>query len=110
MTNYGIHYDVKLDKWLIILENKSNSFRTIVAYKQGILFDDTRIKYACPLMNICIYNGTIFIPMDNSIRGYAYNKDAFKDFECSVVTNESRLIKVGKPFTIVNEENIYNLG
>lgn len=110
IVNYGIHYDTKSNLWLIILENNSGEFRTIVMYNKGISFDDTRIKYKCSLGNICINNSTIFIPIDEAIRGYAYNKDAFKDFECSVVSPNSKLLRNGKGFTIINDENIYTLG
>lgn len=109
IINYGIHYDSKSDRWLIILENKSGIFRTLVMSSKIISFDDTRIKYQCHLNNICLSNSTIFIPIDGFIRGYAYQKDAFKDFECSIVTTDSKLLRNGKGFIIINDENIYNL-
>ena len=52
----------------------------------------------------------MFIPIDGKIRGFAYRKDIFKDFECAVVDADSKLIKRDKRFVIVNDENIYNLG
>ena len=110
IINYGIHYDNKLDRWLIVLEDKFSQFRTLVMYTKGVSFDDTRIKYKCHLNNLCLSNSTIFIPIDGAIRGYAYNKDVFKDFECNVVSPDSKLLRNGKSFTIINDENIYTFG
>lgn len=52
----------------------------------------------------------IYIPIDGKIRGYSYKKDIFKDFECSIVGPDSKLIKSGSKFTIINDDNIYTLG
>jgi len=109
VTNYGIHYDNVSDSWLIVTENQANGFRTLIVNKSGILFDTDKIKYQCPLSQLCISNDIIFIPLDGKIRGYAYKKDVFKDFICNIVDADSKLMKRGKQFVIINNENIYYL-
>ena len=47
--------------------------------------------------------------LTRKIRGYSYKKSSFKDFECSVVSEESKLIKEKNRFVIVNLENVYCL-
>lgn len=109
VMNYGIHYDSVSDAWLIVTENQAAVFRTLIVDKSGILFDTDKIKYQCPLNHLCISNHIIFIPVDGKIRGYAYKKDAFKDFVCDIVDSDSRLIKKGRQFVIINNENVYRL-
>ena len=109
ITNYGIHYDVVADKWLVVLENETGSFLTLVFKENDIQYECDEIKYECSLGNMCISNSTIFFPIDGKIRGFAYVKDMFKDFQCGVVDYDSKLIKSGKKFIIVNDENIYAL-
>lgn len=109
IVNYGTHYDSVSNKWLVIFESDSNKFLTMVFKESSILYECDRIRYDCQLGNVCISNSTIFFPIDGKIRGFAYSKDVYKDFECSVVNNDSRLIKDGKKFIIINDENIYAL-
>lgn len=109
VINYGIHYDSVLDSWLIVTENRAASFRTLVVNKSGVLFDTDKIKYQCPLNHLCISNDIIFIPTDGKIRGYAYRKDRFKDFICDIVDSDSKLIKKGKQFLIINNDKVYSL-
>ena len=109
ITNYGIHYDVVTDKWLVVLENETGSFLTLVFKGNDIQYEFNEIKYECSLGNMCMSNSTIFFPIDGKIRGFAYAKDMFKDFQCGVVNYDSKLIKSGKKFIIVNDENIYAL-
>lgn len=109
VVNYGIHYDSISDSWLIVTENQANRFRTLVLNQSGVLLDTDKINYQCPLNHLCISNHIIFIPADGKIRGYAYKKDMFKDFLCDIVDSDSRLIKRGKRFVIINNENIYSL-
>ena len=109
IINYGIHYDNVSDAWLIVTENQSAVFRTLIIDKSGILFDTDKIKYQCQLNHLCLSNHIIFIPIDGKIRGYAYKKDIFKDFVCDIVDSDSRLIKKGGQFVIINNENIYHL-
>ena len=73
-------------------------------------YETEQIKYNCQLSCPCISNNTLFIPVDGKIRGFAYAKSAFKDFECGIVNDGSRLIKKKNKFVIINDENIYSLG
>lgn len=110
IINYGIHYDNISGKWLILLENKSGNFKTFVVNNNELEYETDQIKYACSLNNPCISNSTIFIPIDGKIRGFSYTKSIFKDFECGVVSDDSKLIKRKKKCIIINDENIYSLG
>lgn len=109
IVNYGIRLDSVTHKWLVIIENSSGSYITFIL-GEGIEFRNDQIQYIGSLANICISNNTIYIPLDGKIRGYSPAKQLFKDFECGVVTPDSKLIKAGKQFMIVNDENIYKLG
>lgn len=109
IVNYGIHRDEVSGKWMIILEDSSGKFSTYVINGGTVEYKTDSIKYACQLNCPCIYNSNIFIPVDGKIRGYSYKKSAFKDFECSVVSEESKLIKEKNRFVIVNLENVYYL-
>ena len=110
IINYGIHYDDITSKWLLLLEDKSGKFKTYVLKNGEVDYETDQIKYNCQLNCPCISNSTLFIPVDGKIRGFAYSKSVFKDFECVVVNDESKLIKKKNKFVIVNDENIYSLG
>lgn len=110
IVNYGIHYDCNTNSWLIVLENKSGIFRTLVLNNGKVIYDNDKIKYQCHLNNLCLSNETIFIPIDGKIRGYAFKRDIYKDFECNIADNDSKLIRSGKKFVIINDENIYHFG
>lgn len=109
IVNYGMHHDEVSGKWLIILEDSKGKFRTFVISGGTVEYQTDAIKYSCQLNCPCIYNSNIFIPVDGKIRGYSYKKSAFKDFECNVVSEESKLIKEKNCFVIVNLENVYHL-
>jgi len=109
IVNYGIHYDDVTGRWLILLEDNSGNFNTYIINKGQVEYHTDSIKYSCQLNCPCISNLTIFIPVDGKIRGFSYQKSAFKDFECSVVSEESKLIKEKNRFVIVNLENVYYL-
>ena len=109
IINHGIHYDNVNGKWLIILEDSSGRFNTYVINRNKMEYQTESIKYSCQLNCPCISNSTIFIPVDGKIRGFSYQKSAFKDFECNVVSDESKLIKEKNRFVIVNLENVYIL-
>lgn len=109
IVNYGIHHDEVSGKWLIILEDSKGRFSTFVISGGMVEYQTDAIKYGCQLNCPCIYNSNIFIPVDGKIRGYSYKKSAFKDFECSVVSEESKMIKERNRFVIVNLENVYYL-
>ena len=109
VVEYGVHYDTIGNKWLIILEDSTGTFHTFVV-SQDVEYKTDEIKYECQLSGVCISNSTIFIPIDGKIRGFSYKKSAFKDFDCSIVSGDSKLIKKKNKFTIVNDENVYSLG
>ena len=109
IVNYGIHHDEVSGKWLIILEDSKGKFNTFVISGGTVEYQTDAIKYACQLNFPCIYNSDIFIPVDGKIRGYSYKKSVFKDFECGIVSEESKLIKEKNRFVIVNLENVYYL-
>lgn len=109
IVNYGIHHDEVSGKWLIILEDSKGKFNTFVINSGTVEYQTDAIKYSCQLNCPCIFNSNIFIPVDGKIRGYSYKKSAFKDFECSAVSEESKLIKEKNRFVIVNLENVYYL-
>lgn len=109
IVNYGIHHDEISGKWLIILEDNNGKFNTFVISGGTVEYQTDAIKYTCQLNCPCIYNSNIFIPIDGKIRGYSRKKSAFKDFECGVVSEESKLIKEKNRFVIVNLENVYYL-
>lgn len=104
-----MHKDNVSDKWLILLEDSKGIFNTFVINKNCAEYHTDQIKYGCSLFNPCINNSTIFIPIDGKIRGFAYQKSSFKDFECGIVSEESKLIKEKNRFIIVNLENVYRL-
>lgn len=110
IINYGIHFDNQTGRWLIILENSKCKFNTFIIKNGELDYKTDQIRYNCQLSSPCISNGTVFIPVDGKIRGFAYQKSAFKDFECGVINDDSRLIKKNSKFMIVNDENIYSLG
>lgn len=110
IINYGIHRDEVTGKWLLIFEDSKGKFYTYVLDGKSFEYYTDAIKYDCQLNCPCISNYAIFIPIDGKIRGFNYKKSAFKDFECSVVSDESNLIKEKNKFVIVNFENVYVLG
>lgn len=109
IVNYGLHYDRITKKWLIIFENTQGKFDTLIA-SDTVEYTNDKIKYQGSLNNTCFSNNIIFMPIDDKIRGYNYIKQAFKDFECNVVSSDSKLIKLDSAFVIINDENIYKLG
>ena len=110
IVNYGIHYDNISQQWLVVLENKFGQYMTYIIKGNSLVYYTEQIKYDCPLNCLCISNDILYIPLDGKIRGYSHTKSLFKDFECSIVNNESILIKKKNKFTIINNENIYLLG
>lgn len=110
ITNYGIHFDNVSNKWLLIFENGKGKFNTMILKNGEIEYCTDQIKYNCQLNYVCISNSTVFIPVDGKIRGFSYQKSMFKDFECGIITDNSKLIKKKNKFTIINDENIYSLG
>lgn len=109
IINYGLHKDSITKKWLLLFENENGKYETIVMDKNKLEFKTDAIRYQCQLGSVCFSNSTLFIPIDQKIRGYSYQKQAFKDFECSVVSDDSSLTRKGRGFVIVNPENMYIL-
>ena len=110
VLNYGLHYDPVSGCWLVLLENSIGSYRTLIVDRTTVLYDTDEIRYDCPLNSVCLFHRTIFLPLDGQIRGYAYEKDQYRDFKCDVVNTDSRLLRRGRKFVIINHENIYELG
>ena len=109
ILGYGIHYDPFSNNWLVVLESSSGKTRTMVVGKT-VEYDTDMIKYEGSLNNLCFANNTIYIPIDGKIRGYNYQKQIFKDFDCGIISPDSKLIKKNNAFVIVDDENIYKLG
>lgn len=110
IINYGIHYDNLSGKWLLIFENSQGKYKTFIITKGKIDYETDQIKYNCQLNAPCLSNSILFIPVDGRIRGFSYQKSAYKDFECEVVSDSSKLIKKKNKFVIINDENLYCLG
>lgn len=110
IINYGIHYDVISKNWLFIIENHRGDFATYILDKNKIVFKSYIIKYNANLSNICYHNDVIYTPKDGLIKGYSYKKNVYKDFLCSVVNEDSKLIRENNKFTVINEKDIYQVG
>lgn len=100
IINYGIHYDEISSKWLVLLEDRAGKFKTYVLKNGKVDYETDQIKYTCQLSFPCISNSTLFLPVDGKIRGFSYAKSAFKDFECGVVNDGSKLIKKKNKFIL----------
>lgn len=110
IINYGIHFDNLSGKWLLIFENSQGRYNTFIIIKGKIDYETDQIKYNCQLNAPCLSNSTLFLPVNGKIRGFSYQKSAYKDFECEVVSDGSKLIKKKNKFLIINDENLYSLG
>ena len=105
-----LHYDVISKSWLFIIENQRSDFTTFIFDKNKIVFESCIIKYTTNLSNICYYNSVIFIPKDGSVTGYNYRNNTYKDFPCSIINEDSKLIRENNKFTVINEKEIYQVG
>ena len=110
IVNYGLHYDFISKKWLFIIENQKGLFNTYIFDKNKIVFESDSIKYTNDLSNLCFYSNIIFKPNDRCIKGYSYEKNIYKDFECNVVNEDSKLLREGSKFIVINEKEIYKVG
>ena len=110
IVNYGLHYDFISKKWLFIIENQKGLFNTYIFDKNKIVFESDSIKYTNDLSNLCFYSNIIFKPNDRCIKGYSYEKNIYKDFECNVVNEDSKLLREGNKFIVINEKEIYKVG
>lgn len=109
VIEYGIHYDDKKGNWLIVLEYETEKFFTVVVNGTSNVYESYNIKYKANLGCICFSSGIIFIPMDESIRGFYYSELSIKDFECDIVGYNSKLIRTKEGFVVINDENIYRV-
>jgi serine/threonine protein kinase len=109
IVNYGIHYD-SYGNWLVILENSKGKFYTYVLSKNNITYQSDSIKYTISLSNLTFYNNTIFKPGQGKITGFHVIKNIYKDFPCTPVTEDSKLIRKGNKFTIIDDTTIYEAG
>ena len=110
IINYGLHYDSVSKKWLFIVEDDKGKFATYVFNKNNIEFKIDNIRYTNDLSNICFNNKVIFKATDKAIRGYSYEKSVYKDFACDIVNEDSKLLKEGNKFIVINENIIYKVG
>lgn len=110
IVNYGIHKDKVSGYWLFVYENSKGVFKTYVFDGNVIKFSTDLIKYSCMLSDMCFNNNTIFAPNDGCIKGYSWQKNAYKDFVCGVVSIDSRLVRDGARFLIINDAAVYTFG
>ena len=110
IINYGLHYDIVTKRWLFITENQKGLFNTYVLNKNNVIYESEAIKYTNDLGNLCFYNNIIFKPSDGCIKGYSYEKNIYKDFECNIVNEDSKLLREGGKFIVINEKEIYKVG
>lgn len=107
IINCEMHYDNYSDKWLIVTQDSSNVYHSIVLCKNKLIWKNDNITYGCSAYNIDFKHEIIYIPIDGSIRGLNINSLKYKDFVCDVITPDSKLILKKNTFIIVNSENIY---
>jgi serine/threonine protein kinase len=110
IVNYGLHFDHVSRRWLFITENQKGKFTTYIFDKNRVVYQSEDIKYTNSLDGMCFYNSVIFKPCDGAIKGFSYEKNVYKDFECSVVNEESKLSRTGNKFVVINEKEIYKVG
>lgn len=107
INDVAAHYDAVTNDWLIVIED-ANGERIMYALNNNVLkWSSNQIRYQGDIYNICFSNGIIYMPIDDAIRGMNYRTMRYKDFTCNIVNGDSRLIKQGKQFIIVNTDSIY---
>jgi serine/threonine protein kinase len=110
IQEYGIHYDEVSKHWLFITEDHKGIFRTYVFDKNKLVYFSDTIRYKTDLNNVCFNGNGIFVPGDKVIKGFSYQKNIYKDFECDVVNEESKLLKKADKFIAINSDCIYRIG
>lgn len=110
IVDWGIHFDKKSKHWLFIYTNQNDVTKTSVFDKHNVVFTSDSIKYQCQLSNICYDNGIIYFPGDKHIIGFNHANNTYKEFQSSIVDNESRLQKKLSKITVVNDTEVYELG
>lgn len=73
------------------------------------LWSSDKLNYKCLPHNVCFDNGIIYTPIDDAMRGFNYKTMNYKDFKCEIISSDSQLVKDGRKFLIVNDDNIYML-
>jgi serine/threonine protein kinase len=110
IQNYGIHFDNITNRWLFIIEDSKGIFTTFIYDKNNQKYINNLIRYAVDLGNICFNNKIIFISANKMIRGFAYDKNIYKDFPCDIVNEDSKLARENNKFIVINEKEIYKVG
>lgn len=108
IINYGIRKDIETNNWLILLQTADNKFITLIYSNTCIeLYNNNKIMYQCSLDGVEFSNNTLYIPMNSTLRGYSYSKNIYKDFNCDIINDNSKIYKNGKKIYVVNDENLY---
>jgi hypothetical protein len=110
INNYGIHYDPITNHWIVIIEDTKGCFHTKVFKQNKIVYESEKLKLNCDLGDICHYNSVLYIPKDGAIRGFNYLKNEYKDFQCSIVEEDAKLIKTGPKFKLIKDSGVYEIG
>jgi serine/threonine protein kinase len=110
IVNYGIHFDVVTKLWLFITENSKGKFNTYVFDKNKLIYQSDSIKFSGSLGNLCFNNNVVFKAGDGVIKGFSYTKNVYKDFICDIVNEDSKLLKEGNKFIVINEKEVYQVG
>jgi len=105
-----IHFDEAKGNWLVILELVNGEFNTYVIHKGKILYETNMFRYLNGPENIAFSNGIIFKPDRNHIKAFDYQQNRYKKFELKIANEDSKLIRLGKNFLILNEKEIYIAG
>ena len=92
---------------MLLIEDSANAYHSYIFEKNTLLWQNSKITYKCPVYNVAFDYGTIYIPVDEAIRGLNVKPLNYKDFKCDVVSPDSILIKNDSQFIIVNDDNIY---
>lgn len=111
INEYDIKYDKASENWLFIYETSKGEHRTIIINKNKVIFDSTIYKYTSyPLSNICFANNTIFSPSNKKIVGINWKREIVKNFDISIVTEESVLEFENNGFNIITDNKIFRYG
>ena len=110
MEDVSIHHDDINQQWLVIIHYQNGTFETIMVKKGAVLYETESIHYLNGAKNIAFSNGIIFKANQNGIKGFDPLKNQYKTFELPIVTEESMLLRQGKKFIVINEQNMYQVG
>lgn len=111
IKEYAIKFDSISKTWLLIYEESSGAFRSMIFGQNGKEYDDNIVRYsATPLSNICYYNGTVYDPGIDSFTGTNLKKGTSKIFQCDKVDETSMLQFENNGFIIVGDTTIHRFG